>query len=88
MKESPCLRSGFCCKQGPCPYGELSADGGYCVHLSVASVTPSGNEIHECRIASWIMAQPGADITPAFGTGCCSPLFNPARDSIRMEFKS
>lgn len=72
-----CVRSGFCCKQAPCGFGEVTsptdrscnklgvdADGRYC-----------------CTIAEQIVLAPGWELSPAFGSGCCSSL-NPDRQAI------
>lgn len=66
MKE--CLRCGYCCKQAPCSFGTRSASG-VCVYL--IGTQPG---CYECDIAAEIKQQSGADISPAFGAGCCSPL--------------
>ena len=81
----PCHRSGFCCKQAPCSYGEHAKDGSHCVHLRVTGKTPGGLDLHECSIASWIMQQVGSGMYPAFGGGCPSILFNEARNAILKE---
>jgi hypothetical protein len=65
----PCIRSGWCCKQAPCPFGE----GKPCNHL-----VEIGGGRYECGIADWIVTQPGWEEAPAFGAGCCSSL-NPDR---------
>ena len=68
-----CLRSGFCCKQAPCSFGEeTSPDNPSCIYLG-------GKEIGKyfCKKYKEIidgMPDNMADLSPAFGHGCCSPL--------------
>lgn len=72
-----CVHSGFCCKQAPCPYGEVSPVTGWCKHL----VEREPNRFY-CGNYDFIIKQPGNHISPAFGAGCCSPLFNVNRNAI------
>lgn len=69
MDPAPCVRSGFCCKQAPCPFGKWNQAETQCAHLV-------GDRIgrYACGIHDEILGQPGADDCPAFGAGCCSPL--------------
>ena len=69
----PCLRSGFCCKLGPCPYG----DGVPCIQLG-------GDKPGDyfCKIHDEIQKDPMSEFAPAFGAGCCSSLFNEDRDML------
>ena len=78
----PCLRSGFCCKKTPCAYGTWDADKTGCAHLLVVETLANGAELHACGLYDEIVKQPGADMYPAFGGGCCMPLFNDLRDKI------
>lgn len=81
MRASPCYRSGFCCKQAPCQFGEpMSEDDPSCVHLEVLERPEDGVVIHGCGIHDEIRGEPGEDLDPAFGAGCCSPLFNDQRN--------
>jgi hypothetical protein len=69
-----CLRSGWCCKKGACPFGEMLPDNSQCKHLE-------GDQVGEysCGIYDEILAgMPAnrADIAPAFGAGCCATLNN------------
>lgn len=82
MTNRPCVRSGHCCKQGPCAFGTWDADKKQCAHLLVEREIAPGVEIHACAIHEKIVGQPGAEISPAFGAGCCQPLFNDARNRI------
>lgn len=77
-----CMRSGLCCKKGPCAFGTWDAQREQCVHLRVVETLPNGAEVHACAIYDQIVGQPFADVNPAFGAGCCMPLFNTARDRI------
>lgn len=78
----PCVGSGFCCKQAPCPYGERDPVSGWCVHLVPWEGDTLGVPRYRCGRYEYIRARPFADVVPAFGAGCCSPLFNDARDRI------
>jgi hypothetical protein len=78
----PCMRSGLCCKKGPCPYGTWDAVRKQCVHLLVERTLPNGAEVHACAIHDHILVQPGSEFAPAFGAGCCMPLFNQDRAAI------
>ena len=40
------------------------------------------DETTSCAKYDYIRIQPGADFVPAFGAGCCMPLFNEYRDKI------
>lgn len=82
IKVRPCLRSGFCCKKSACGYGTWDPEKRQCAHLVVDEVLPNGAEIHSCGIHDYIVKQPGAEWSPAFGAGCCMPLFNDLRDNI------
>lgn len=77
-----CVRSGFCCKQHPCPFGEWDDAGEQCKHLLEIGRLARNTPVYECGIYSEIIDQPGAEISPAFGAGCCSPLFNHNRARI------
>jgi hypothetical protein len=37
---------------------------------------------YACGIHDFIIKQPDAHITPAFGAGCSSPMFNTDRDAV------
>ena len=77
-----CVRSGYCCKQAPCTFGEVkSPDSTQCKHLK--GKKPG---IYYCGIYEWIQQQPGNELSPAFNTECCSPL-NSDRQRI-IEVKS
>tara|TARA_R110000823_G_scaffold26515_1_gene77271 strand:+ start:360 stop:749 length:390 start_codon:yes stop_codon:yes gene_type:complete len=81
---APCVRSGFCCKQKPCPFGKATSKTNFaCVYLG-------GDEAGEyyCEKYEEIQAgmpENGADFSPAFNTGCSSTLFNPARTKVILK---
>ena len=84
---TPCLRSGLCCKTGPCAFGKWDAAAHQCQYLQVTEVTDRYT-IYACGIKDQIDALPpeaGAHINPAFGAGCCMPLFNANRNAIRAK---
>ena len=77
-KFAPCIRSGYCCQQGPCAFGKsISNNNKACKYLE-------GNEPGNfaCGIYDEIQALDvtihQTDFSPAFGAGCCSTL-NPIR---------
>ncbi len=73
---SACIRSGYCCKQGPCPFGRWDEAAQQCAYLEGDT---EGE--YACGIYDEIIKHPDAALSPAFGTGCSSSL-NPVR--IRM----
>lgn len=81
----PCVGSGFCCKKVPCPYGERAPDTGWCVHLVPWEGLPVPR--YRCGRYEYIQGQPFADVVPAFGAGCCMPLFNRDRDAVLVELR-
>lgn len=70
----PCQRSGYCCEQGPCPFGTWDPVAHRCTELFY-----EGTVAH-CRQFAAITALPQRVwwLAPAFGVGCCSPM-NPKR---------
>ena len=69
MSSSPCVRSGWCCKQGPCPFGKWDVEKNQCSFL--------GGDIpgeHFCEKYDEIMEDPSSWVSPAFGAGCCLSL--------------
>lgn len=81
---SRCVGSGFCCKQAPCPFGRWNAQHSGCEHLAPLPTT-TATVRYTCAIAREIMLQAGWEQAPAFGAGCCSPLFNEQRTLILEE---
>ena len=83
---SPCVRSGHCCKTGPCAFGDWDAERRRCRHLAVDHVLVANDgtqaEVHRCERYEFIRQQPMSEINPAFGAGCGSTLFNEPRARI------
>jgi hypothetical protein len=87
LKKRDCLRSGMCCKTIPCAFGEWDATKHQCRFLEETEVHPEFT-IYACGKKAEIEALPasyGASINPAFGAGCCMPLFNANRATIRKH---
>ena len=78
-----CVGSGFCCKQAPCPFGQWDAEKHQCSYL-VLSHHIDTHAVYRCGKYEEILKQPFSDVSPAFGAGCCSPLFNEERSNIRQ----
>jgi hypothetical protein len=71
---SSCVRSGYCCKQSVCPYGEWDDRLSQCAFLEGKGVGD-----YRCgKYAEIIAIDPEQKHSPAFGHGCCSSL-NPDR---------
>lgn len=81
-----CLGSGYCCKKAPCGFGEADETGG-CRFLVVWQQSATSSERYRCGKYGEIVERPDADISPAFGAGCCSPLFNTRRSEILVELR-
>ena len=77
---SGCVRSGFCCKQSPCPFGEWDEQAKQCAFLE--GDIPGG---YACGKFDEIKDHPRAKESPAFGSGCCSGL-NEDRLEILKKF--
>ena len=73
---SACIRSGFCCQQGVCPFGKWDEVKHQCAYLE--GDAPGS---FACGIYDEIIKHPDAAFSPAFGAGCGSSL-NPVR--VRM----
>lgn len=82
-----CVGSGFCCKKVPCPYGERDPATGWCSSL----IEWPGDDLevkrYRCGQYDYISKQPFADVVPAFGGGCCSPLFNRDRENVLVALR-
>lgn len=87
FKVSPCVGSGLCCKTGPCGYGEWSYEKKQCTYLE-DGLKDNGVTVYRCGRYDYIKQQPGNEIMPAFGAGCCMSLFNTDRQSIIKEIKN
>ena len=84
LTSSPCVRSGMCCKTSACAFGEWDAKAHQCRHLQTTEAG-DGFTVYACGIKDQIDALPpqyGAHLNPAFGAGCCMPLFNRNREAI------
>lgn len=79
--ERPCVGSGHCCKTRPCAFGRAAPDSNACLYLELVEDDLDA-EHYRCGRYELIRAAPGAELSPAFGAGCSSPLFNTARDTI------
>lgn len=79
VQHPQCVRSGYCCKQGPCPFGEWDEEKTQCKFLI-------GDEPgkYACGIFDEIKGKPGAESAPAFGVGCCSGLNDDRLELLRM----
>lgn len=85
----PCVGSGFCCKKGPCAYGEsIGPDNPRCKHLQEVPQDDGLHPRYTCGIYDEIVKQPFWEHNPAFGAGCCSSLFNPDRAAILRDIRS
>lgn len=84
IEAAPCVNSGFCCKQHPCPFGSIEPNGLWCKHLQEME-HDENTKRYTCAIADWIVEQPGWELAPAFGAGCSSTLFNRDREAVLRE---
>jgi hypothetical protein len=79
--DSRCVKCGFCCKQGPCPYGKWDKEKHQCAFLE-----EQPDKTYLCGRYAEIVAHiedcGHRDDCPAFGGGCSSTLFNRDRDEI------
>lgn len=66
-----CVRCGYCCRKAPCAFGQ----GTPCVYLT--GDLPGD---YACSIYDKIVVTRGTQVTPAFGAGCSSALFNTYRE--------
>jgi len=83
----PCVRSGYCCKKRPCDFGEVKGpDDPSCKFLEVEEEIAPGVFRHRCGRYNWILENVPERVwrfmTPAFGGGCSSPLFNTDRNAV------
>jgi hypothetical protein len=85
---SPCVNSGFCCKIAPCPFGEVVSDTDRsCKFLVEVEQEQGKHPRYICGKYDEIIQQPGWELAPAFGAGCCMTLFNHDRAAILKELK-
>lgn len=73
-----CVQCGYCCSVTPCAFGMAGTDGG-CVYLTEDNLCARYDELKD---------NPKAYYNPAFGSGCCSPLFNTRRQQRIKELRS
>ena len=75
-----CVRSGYCCKRSPCPFGRWNRAKTQCDYLE--GDRPGR---YACGIYDEIRDEAGGgDFGPAFGAGCCAPL-NTDRRVVQLE---
>lgn len=55
---------------------------GWCIHLIPWPGDTLDVPRYRCARFEFIRQQPFADVVPAFGGGCCMPLFNADRDRV------
>lgn len=72
-----CIQCGYCCITAPCPYGVSEENEPRCKFLQAEG------ERLICSKYEEILKDPGSVFSPAFGAGCCSPLFNSMREKLR-----
>lgn len=70
----PCIRCGYCCMTCICPYGTWDETQKKCTFLE--GDRPG---FYYCGIYNEIIADSNSKWVPAFGTSCCSSLFNDQR---------
>lgn len=67
-----CVQCGYCCTVAPCSYGEWDENANRCMFL---------NSDNQCQMYDIIRQDPGSVMSPAFGAGCSSSLFNQVREA-------
>ena len=70
-----CVMCGFCCRQAPCAYGQWDEVKHACVYLTTSNL---------CSRYEEIKSYAGSKMSPAFGAGCSSPLFNEDRAKVLL----
>lgn len=78
---TPCVQSGFCCRRAPCPFGSWDEKQHKCSFLTDDNLCAKYDEILAMPVEMWKHA-------PAFGAGCCMPLFNEARENRIRELRA
>lgn len=76
----------MCCKTAPCGFGEADETGG-CRFLVAWKNDDLSVERYRCGKYEEIVGKPGADMSPAFGAGCCQPMFNERRNDILVALR-
>ena len=74
-----CIQCGYCCTVAPCPYGDWDKEKHQCRHLTKDNCCARYNEV---------VKLPGAWMSPAFGAGCSSSLFNDRRKQRMKELEN
>jgi hypothetical protein len=82
-----CVGSGYCCKKVPCPFGEADETGG-CRFLEPWKDDDLKVPRYRCGKYEEILRHPMSHISPAFGAGCSSPLFNTDRNRVLIALRS
>lgn len=77
----PCVGCGECCKKVLCGFGRPDPSGG-CRYQVPWKDDNLPMTRYRCGVYDDIVDSPGADVSPAFGAGCCQPLENTARGQI------
>ncbi len=84
VKVQPCVRSGFCCKQAICPYGEWDETVRQCKFLAIDN---SELGTHICLKHEEITEIEKDSRYPMMGSGCSSTLFNEDRDRVIRKLR-
>jgi len=74
-----CVQCGYCCTIGTCIYGEWDLTRNCCKYLGEEN--QYGQRL--CTIYDQIKDKGNAHISPAFGSGCNSNLFNEQRERVK-----
>ena len=82
MRETGCVRSGFCCKQSACPWGTWDEGMHQCIHLE--GERPGE---YACGRYDEIVALEADFPLRMFGSGCSSSLGNEDRDGVLVRMK-
>ena len=75
---SSCIMCGYCCTVATCSFGKWHFGKNQCAYLTVDK---------KCAIYTDIIKDPTSILSPSFGTGCSSSLFNEVRDKKIKELK-
>lgn len=86
VSTSPCVGSGFCCRQRPCPFGEPDETGG-CRFLEPWKDDDLDVPRYRCGKYEEIRRDPSSVVSPAFGAGCSSTLFNQDRSRVLVALR-
>lgn len=79
---SRCIGCGYCCLQRPCEFGESISDKKPACRYVKVIKKGNGFAIFGCRKYQEIQKTGRGEISPAFGAGCSSTLFNERRDRV------